>query len=108
MSLTSNFDYCVELGIGPVKSIFHLAFKSEERFPHNIGPVSRDFSGQTMSISVRVMDDETDAADLSFFDDKHITFSFPFEVNRRNTRCARSGTRSRHPQGSHRGTCLVK
>jgi hypothetical protein len=80
MSLTSNFDYCVELGIGPVKSIFHLAFKSEERFPHNIGPVSRDFSGQTMSISVRVMDDETDAADLSFFDDKHITFSFPFEL----------------------------
>ena len=34
MSLTANFDYCVELGLGPIKAIFHLALKNEALFPH--------------------------------------------------------------------------
>ena len=80
MSLTANFDYCVELGIGPVRTIFHLAFKDEGRFPHNIGPVSREFSGRSMNISVRVMDDEDDPADLDFADATHVRFTFPFEL----------------------------
>jgi len=80
MSLTSNFDFCVEIGIASVKDIFHLAFKSEDRYPHNVGPITRNLSGQEVTIYVRVLDDETDAADLSFQDEKHILFSFPFEL----------------------------
>ncbi len=80
MNLTSNFDFCVELGISSVKEIFHLAFKSEHRYPHNVGPVTRNFSGREFTINVRVLDDEDKPADLSFQDDKHILFSFPFEL----------------------------
>jgi hypothetical protein len=80
VSLTANFDYCVELGIASVRQIFHLAFKAEDRYPHNVGPFERTFSGRTVTVTVRVMDDETDAADLSFTDERHITFSFPFEI----------------------------
>ncbi|WP_225031050.1 hypothetical protein [Paraburkholderia sp. XV] len=80
MSLTANFDYCVELGIGPVRSIFHLAFKNEQRFPHNVGPFVRNFSGRTVNVSVFVLDDDTDPADLTFADPKHISFSFPFDI----------------------------
>jgi hypothetical protein len=80
MSLTSNFDFCVELGIASVKEIFHLAFKSEDRYPHTVGPVTRTYSGETLTITVQIHDDETDAADLSFQNPKHILFSFPFDV----------------------------
>ncbi|MCC6534089.1 MAG: hypothetical protein IT531_16190 [Burkholderiales bacterium] len=80
MNLTSNFDFCVELGIDPVRAIFHLALKNEALFPHNIGPFARVFSGRTMDISVRLLDDIDAAADLSFADDKHIRFSIPFEL----------------------------
>lgn len=80
MSLTSNFDFAVELGLDPVKAIFHLAFKNEDRFPHHIGPVTRTYSGQAMSISVLVLDDDTDAADLRFADQTHMAFSFPFQI----------------------------
>ncbi len=80
MNLTSNFDFCVELGIDSVKEIFHLAFKSEDRYPHNVGPLTRTFSGREFTINVRVLDDEDKPADLSFQDEKHILFSFPFEL----------------------------
>jgi hypothetical protein len=80
MSLTANFDYCVELGLASTKQIFHLAFKSEERYPHNIGPFTRTLSGHDVTVEVRVLDDETDAAELRFADPKHIAFSFPFEI----------------------------
>lgn len=80
MSLTSNFDFCIELGIASVKEIFHLAFKTEDRYPHTVGPIPRVYSGQQVNITVQVHDDETDAADLSFQDPKHILFSFPFDI----------------------------
>ena len=80
MSLTSNFDFCVELGIVPVKAIFHLALKNEELFPHNIGPLARNYSGRAMSVSVRLIDDETSPADLTFQDQDHIRFTIPFEI----------------------------
>ena len=80
MSLTSNFDFCVELGIRTVKEIFHLAFKQEDLYPHNVGPFTRTYGGQTITIHVRVLDDETNPADLSFQDATHIAFSFPFEI----------------------------
>lgn len=81
MSLTSNFDYCVQLGIAKVKEIFHLAFKTEERYPHNVGPLTRNFSGRQVIINVRVHDDNDRAADLSFLDSRHILFSFPFDLS---------------------------
>jgi hypothetical protein len=80
MSLTSNFDFAVELEIDIVKQIFHLAFKSEDLFPHNVGPFILNLSGQQVSVKVRVLDDDDRPADLSFKDDKHILFSFPFEM----------------------------
>jgi hypothetical protein len=80
MSTTSNFDYCVELGLEPVKAIFHLALKNEELFPHNVGPLSRNFSGVDMTINVRLIDDADSPADLSFEDDKHIRFVLPIEI----------------------------
>lgn len=80
MNLTSNFDFCVELGIVPVKVIFHLAFKNEELFEHNVGPFTRTYSGRTLTVTARVLDDEDDPADLSFRDEKHILFALPFEV----------------------------
>ncbi|CAN7437813.1 hypothetical protein LJR225_002886 [Phenylobacterium sp. LjRoot225] len=80
MSLTSNFDFCVELGLAPVKAIFHLALKNEALFPHNIGPFDRTYSGRAMSISVRLIDDNDSPADLTFQDSAHIVFTLPFEV----------------------------
>jgi hypothetical protein len=80
MSLTANFDYCVQLGLAPVKTIFHLALKNEELFQHNVGPFERTFSGRTLTVSARLLDDETDPADLEFADDKHIRFMLPFEL----------------------------
>lgn len=80
MSLTANFDYCVEISIAKVKEIFHLAFKTEERYPHNVGPITRVFAGREVIINVRVHDDEDRPADLSFLDEKHILFSFPFDL----------------------------
>jgi hypothetical protein len=80
MSLTSNFDYCVQLGLVPVKTIFHLALKNEELFPHNVGPFVRNLSGQTVTVRARLIDDETDPADLEFADEKHIRFMLPFEL----------------------------
>ena len=80
MSLTSNFDYCIEMGIAQVRQIFHLAFKSEDRYPHNVGPITRTFSGREMVLNVRVHDDEHRAANLFFQDEKHMLFSFPFDL----------------------------
>lgn len=80
MSLTANFDYCVELGLGPVKAIFHLALKNEALFPHNVGPFTRTFSGRTFTVSARLLDDIDNPADLEFADDKHIRFFLPFEL----------------------------
>lgn len=80
MSLTANFDYCVQLGLVPVKTIFHLALKNEELFPHNVGPFVRNFSGRTLTVKARLIDDETDPADLEFADAKHIRFFMPFEL----------------------------
>lgn len=81
MNLTANFDYCIELGIAQVKEIFHLAFKDEERYPHNVTPPPIDLSGHQANIDVRVYDDADRPADLRFQDDKHIIFSFPFDLN---------------------------
>lgn len=80
MNLTSNFDFAVELGIASVKEIFHLAFKSEDIYPHNVGPIHLTLSGQQATVNVRALDDMTDPADLSFRDEKHILFSIPFEI----------------------------
>lgn len=80
MSLTANFDYCVQLGLVPVKTIFHLALKNEELFQHNVGPFTRTFSGRTLTVSARLLDDETDPADLEFADEKHLRFMLPFEL----------------------------
>jgi hypothetical protein len=80
MNLTSNFDIAVELGIASVKQIFHLAFKSEALFPHNIGPISATVFGQAVQVSITVLDDMTNPADLSFQDQSHILFSIPFQM----------------------------
>jgi len=80
MSLTANFDYCVELGIAQVREIFHLAFKSEDRYPHNIGPLTRSLTGREFTINVRVHDDNDRPAELNFQDEKHFRFTFPFDL----------------------------
>ena len=80
MNLTSNFDIAVELGIDSVKQIFHLAFKSEDLFPHNIGPISANVFGQAVQVSLTVIDDMTNPADLSFQDSTHMLFSIPFQM----------------------------
>ena len=80
MSLTANFDYCVEMGLGPVKAIFHLALKNEDLFVHNVGPFTRHYSGQEFIISARLLDDVDAPADLEFADAKHIRFFLPFEL----------------------------
>jgi len=80
MNLTSNFDIAVELGIDSVKQIFHLAFKSEDLFPHNIGPIDANVFGQAVQVSITVLDDMTNPADLSFQDATHILFSIPFQM----------------------------
>lgn len=80
MSLTSNFDYCIELDLDVVKQIFHLAFKNEQLFAHNIGPLSRTFAGHAATLNIAVLDDDSRPADLSLQDDKHILFAIPFDV----------------------------
>lgn len=80
MSNTSNFDYCVQFALGPVKAIFHLALKNEELFPHNVGPLDRNFGGHPATVSVRLLDDLDAGADLAFEDSKRIRFTIPFEA----------------------------
>ncbi|HLA43429.1 MAG TPA: hypothetical protein VJZ27_08350, partial [Aggregatilineales bacterium] len=79
MSLTANFDYAVEMTIAKVREIFHLAFKSEERYPHNIEKQIM-LGGHTVDISVRVYDDEDRSSELDFMDEKHMLFTFPFDL----------------------------
>jgi hypothetical protein len=79
MSLTSNFDYCVQLSIAAIRAIFHLALKNEELFPHNVR-VQRNYSGQQVNITVQLLDDMDAPADLSFADEKHIRFSLPLRL----------------------------
>lgn len=81
MSNTSNFSFCVELGIGAVREIFHLAFKNEPQcFPHNVGPLTRNLGGLQATVTVAILDDQTRPADLTFADDKHILFSLPNDI----------------------------
>lgn len=80
MSTTSNFDYCVETSIGVTREIFHLAFKNEAIFPHNVGPFDRDLGGLNAHVSVVVLDDDSRPADLTFEDDKHIRFRVPNDI----------------------------
>lgn len=80
MSNTSNFDFCVQFGIEAVREVFHLALKNEDLFPHNLPPMTRDFGGHAATVRVRLLDDMTDNADLSFQDEKHILFDLPIEI----------------------------
>ncbi|MBA3811769.1 MAG: hypothetical protein H0X27_09060 [Caulobacteraceae bacterium] len=80
MSLTANFDFCVELGLAPLKAIYHLALKNEELFPHNLGPFDRNYSGEAVSVSVRMIDDLDSPADLAVADAQHIRFTVPIEL----------------------------
>lgn len=80
MSNTANFDYCVQFAIEAVKAVFHLALKNEELFPHNLPPMARDFGGHPVTVRVQLLDDETDPADLSFLDEKRITFHLPVRI----------------------------
>lgn len=80
MSNTSNFDYCVQFGIDAIKAIFHLALKNEEMFPHNLPPMTRNFGGHQATVSVQLLDDGNDPADLSFRDEKHILFHLPVRI----------------------------
>jgi hypothetical protein len=80
VSNTSNFDFCVETSIGVAREIFHLAFKNEELFPHNIGPFARDLGGLDAEIKVVVLDDESRPADLTFEDEKHMRFKVPNDI----------------------------
>ena len=80
MSLTSDFDFCAELDLLAIKAIFHLALKNESLFPHNVGPFDRTYSGQAMTISVMLIDDMTNPADLALTDAKTITFTLPIQI----------------------------
>lgn len=82
MSNTSNFDFCVQFGIAPLRAIFHLALKNEAMFPHNLPPVSRSIGGHAATVYVRLIDDDTDAADVGFEagDNKALRFSLPVEI----------------------------
>jgi hypothetical protein len=81
VSNTSNFSFCVELSIGAVREIFHLAFKNEPQcFPHNVGPFTRSLDGLNATITVAILDDDSRPADLTFVDEKHILFSFPNDI----------------------------
>lgn len=80
MSNTSNFDYCVQTSLGVVREIFHLAFKQESLFPHNIPPVTRTIGGHPATVEVVVLDDETRPADVDFADDKHLRFRLPNNI----------------------------
>lgn len=79
MSLTANFDFCVQLGIAETRAIFHEAFKNEGRYPHNIS-ATRTMSGRQVQFEVKVHDDESRPADLEFLDPKHLRFFFPFDL----------------------------
>lgn len=80
MSNTANFDFCVQTSVDVTREIFHLAFKNEDLFPHNIGPFDRSLGGLAARVSVVVLDDESRPADLSFEDDKHIRFRLPNDI----------------------------
>lgn len=80
MSNTSNFDYCVQLGLGPLKAIFHLALKNEAIFPHNLPPIPITLGAHAATVSVRLLDDNDDSADLALEDGKHIRFELPVEM----------------------------
>lgn len=92
MSLTGGYDFCVELPIAVIREIFHLAFKQEDRFPHNFGPIDEVFTvpGGTplhAEVRVRVYDEDTGvggqpprAADLRFTGEREMTFSFPIDL----------------------------
>ncbi len=80
MSNTSNFDYCVQFSLPSLKAIFHLALKNEELFPHNLPPITQMFGAHPATIHVRLLDDETDPADVSIDDEKHLRFSLPIEI----------------------------
>ncbi|EEW25932.1 hypothetical protein [Rhodobacter ferrooxidans] len=80
MSNTSNFDYCVQFAISMVREVFHLALKNEAMFPHNLAPITRNLSGQNVTVLVRLLDDQTASADLAFQDEKHMLFDLPIEI----------------------------
>lgn len=82
MSNTANFDYCVQLGLAPLKAIFHLALKNEALFPHNLPPIPQNFGGHPATVHVRLLDDETSPADLAFEpgDNKALRFFLPVEI----------------------------
>jgi hypothetical protein len=80
MSNTANFDFCVQTSIEVTREIFHLAFKNERLFPHNIGPFNRPLGGLTAHVSVVVLDDESRPADLTFEDGRHIRFRVPNDI----------------------------
>ena len=81
MSITSNFDFCIELGLESVKQIFHLALKNEHLFPHTLGPFTRTLSGHDATVNVSVLDDNDRPANLSFQDPKHLLFDIPFDIH---------------------------
>jgi hypothetical protein len=86
MSLTANYDYCAEFTIAVIRSIFHEAFRDETvggepAFPHDFGPLERNFSGRAATVRVRVYDDMDRPADLEFQDTKHIRFTFPIDIS---------------------------
>lgn len=81
MSNTSNFKYCVELALSAVQRIFHLAFKDEALFPHNVGPFERDLGGGLMAtVTATVLDDASRPADVGFATDKELVFRIPNDV----------------------------
>jgi hypothetical protein len=82
VSNTANFDYCVQLGLAPLKAIFHLALKNEAIFPHNLPPIPILFGSHPATVHVRLLDDETDPADLAFEadDNKALRFFLPVEI----------------------------
>jgi hypothetical protein len=80
VSNTSNFEFCVELSLATVQEIFHLAFKNEALFPHNIGPISETFSGQAATVSVTVLDDDSNPANVTLQDSTHLLFSLPIQM----------------------------
>jgi hypothetical protein len=80
MTNTSNFDFCVQFGIEAVREVFHLALKNEDLFVHNLPPMPRNFGGHPATVAVRLLDDQTDDADLSFLDNKRILFDLPIEI----------------------------
>ncbi len=80
MSLTSDFDFCAEIDLLAIKAIFHLALKNETMFPHNVGPFNRTYSGQAMTISLLLLDDMTNPADLELTDAETITFTLPVQI----------------------------